>query len=140
MILVSNKNLIYPQLSYEISGILFRVRKDLGVFKNEQQYCDAIENALQQAKIPYQRELLLPPSFDNEHKRNRVDFLIDDKIVIEVKAKPFITKNDYFQTKRYLESLGKELAILVNMKRYYINPKRILNVKVKSSEDSDKSL
>ena len=40
------------------------------------------------------------------------------KIVLEVKTKPFMTKSDYYQTKRYLTCLNKKLAILV---------KRILN-------------
>jgi GxxExxY protein len=139
MQLISNKNLLYPQLSYQINGILFAVRKNIGAFSNEHQYCDAIEAILKDSNIPYQREAFLPASFANEGRRNRVDFIIDNKIVLEVKAKPFITKNDYYQTQRYLEALNKELAILVNMRRYYINPKRILNSKLKGSENSDKS-
>jgi len=63
--------------------------------------------------------------------RNKVDFLIEEKIILEVKAKPYITKSDYYQVRRYLEALGKKLAIIVNMRRYYINPKRVLNSKVK---------
>jgi len=70
-------------------------------------------------------------SYEGEQKgRNKVDFLIEDKIILEIKSKPFITQNDYYQTRRYLDCLNKKLAILVNMKRYYVNPKRILNSSV----------
>lgn len=127
-IMRTDGDIIHPELSYKINGILFDIRKELGRFRNEQQYCDAIEERLKKSEIIYKREAFLPPSFEGEKEnRNRVDFLIDEKIILEIKAKPFITKEDYYQTMRYLQSLDKKLAILVNMRRYYINPKRILN-------------
>lgn len=131
MRIMRKDKIIYSELSYKINGILFNVRKELGIFRNEKQYCDAIEKILIDKSIKCEREKFLPASFDGElEKRNRVDFLIDDKIVLEIKAKSFITKEDYYQTMRYLVSLNKKLAILVNMRRYYINPKRILNSQV----------
>ncbi len=133
--MLQNKDVIYPELSYKISGILFGVRKNLGRYKNEKQYCDAIEEELKKNKISYEREKILPESFDGEQKgRNKIDFLVEDRILLEIKAKPFITKEDYYQTRRYLDCLSKKLGILVNMRRYYINPKRILNSSV--SHDS----
>jgi len=130
-----NKDIIYPELSYKISGILFGVRKNLGRYKNEKQYSDAIEEELKKNNIDYEREKVLPESFDGEQKgRNKVDFLIENSIVLEIKAKPFITKEDYFQVRRYLDSLNKKLGILSNMRQYYINPKRVLNSNI--SHDS----
>lgn len=126
--MLQNKDIIYPELSFKINGILFGVRKNLGRYKNEKQYCDAIEDELKKNSVNYEREKVLPESFDGEQRgRNKVDFLIENKIILEVKAKPFITKEDYFQTRRYLDCLSKKLGILVNMRRYYVNPKRILN-------------
>jgi len=57
------------------------------------------------------------------------DFIIDDKIIIEFKAKNFITKEDYYQAKRYLVTLNLELAIIVNFRQYRLSPKRVLNSK-----------
>ena len=128
--MLQSKDIIYPELSFKINGILFSVRKNLGQYKNEQQYCDAIEEELKKNKTTYEREKILLESFDGEQKgRNKIDFLIEDKIILEVKAKPFITKSDYYQTRRYLDSLDKKLGLLVNMRRYSVNPKRILNSK-----------
>jgi len=130
-----SKDIIYPELSFKINGILFGVRKMLGRYKNEQQYCDAIEEELKNNEINYEREKVLPESFGGEQKgRNKVDFLIDDKIILEIKAKPFVTKEDYFQVRRYLDCFGKKLGVLANMRKYYVNPKRILNSNV--SHDS----
>lgn len=124
----NDKKIIYPELSYELNGILFAVKKKIGRFDSERQYCDAIEALLKNNGIAYEREKQLPAPISEESSgRHRVDFLIENKIVLEVKAKPFITKNDYYQIQRYLSVLDKRLGILVNMRRYYIQPKRILN-------------
>jgi GxxExxY protein len=80
--------LIYPDLSYEITGALFKVQNNLGRFCNEKQYADAIEQELKVRKIKYEREKILPPSFEAETQgRNRIDFVIEDKIILEIKAK-----------------------------------------------------
>ena len=125
----TNKNkIIYPDLSYKINGALFTVHNQLGRFCNEKQYSDAIEKTLEDLKIKFEREFVLPPSFENETKgRNKIDFLIEDKIILEIKTKRFLTKEDYYQTKRYLTALNKKLGLLVNFRKKYIEPKRILN-------------
>ena len=126
-----NSKIIYPDLSFKINGILFKARKELREFRNEKQYCDFIEKLLKDENIQYEREKTLPPSFEGElNGRNKIDFLIKDKIILEIKTEPFITKKDYYQVRRYLKASNKKLAILVNMKRYYINPKRILNSEI----------
>ncbi len=125
----TNKNkVLHPELSYKIVGILFDVHNNLGRFRNEQQYSDAIELELKKLNIPYKREYRLHKSFEGEQdNRNVVDFIIDNKIVIEVKAKRALLKEDYFQIKRYLTSSNYELGLLVNFRAKYLAPKRILN-------------
>lgn len=124
--------LIYPELSYKINGILFDTHNELGRFCNEKQYCDAIESRLKKFGILYEREKILNPAFAEEMKgRNKVDFLIGDMVVLEIKTKRFLTREDYYQTKRYLSALNKKLGILVNFHRKYIEPKRILNSSAK---------
>lgn len=120
--------LIYPELSYKITGILFAVHNELGRFCNEKQYADAIERYFKKLKIRYEREKILPPSFEEELRgRNKIDFLIEDKIILEIKAKRLLIKDDYYQTKRYLLALNKKLGLLVNFRDKYIKPRRILN-------------
>lgn len=92
-----SSKIIYPELSYTVTKVLFEARKLVGRYGNEKQYCDAIENFLKQKNIFYEREKFLPSSFAGEKKRNKVDFLIDGEIILEVKAKPYITKRDYCQ-------------------------------------------
>jgi len=55
--------LVYPKLSYKITGVLFDTHNNLGRFCNEQQYSDFIEDKLKKLKIEYEREKILPKSF-----------------------------------------------------------------------------
>ena len=119
---------IYYELSYKVNGILFAVHNELGRFRNEKQYADAIEQYLKLYGIVYEREKVLPASFAGEHTgRNRIDFLIEGKIILEVKTKRMVQKEDYYQTKRYLTALNKKLALIVNFRDKFLRPKRILN-------------
>ncbi len=123
----SFSQLIYPDLSYKINGVLFAAHNELGRFCNEKQYSDAVERYLKKLKVKYEREKVLPPSFEGEQKRNKIDFLIENKIILEIKAKNLLTREDYYQVKRYLLALNKKLGILANFRKKYIEPRRILN-------------
>lgn len=125
------QKIIYQDLTYKINGILFFVHNELGRFCNEKQYGDAIEQKFKDSAINYERELILPPSFCGEARgRNKVDFLIENKIVLEIKAKNFIGREEYYQVRRYLDEIGKKLGLLVNFRNRNLIIKRILNSNV----------
>lgn len=125
-----NKNILYPELSYKLNGLFFETHNALGRYRNERQCCDYFEKLLIREKMHYVREYVLPPSFEGERfGRNRIDFMIKDLIVVDFKTETFITKEDYFQMRRYLEATDKELGIIVNFRQKSIKPKRVLNPK-----------
>jgi hypothetical protein len=92
--------LIYPELSYGLTGLFFDAQNTAGRYAREKQYGDKIERRLGELKIPYTRELVIPGSGEG------VYFLVDDKITVEIKAKRIIGKEDYYQLQRYLQILG----------------------------------
>lgn len=123
--------LIYSDLTYKINGVLFFAHNQLGRYCNEKQYCDCIENKLKELKINFEREKYLPSSFIGEKNiRNKVDFLIENKIILETKTKRFLSREDYYQIRRYLQALALKLGILVNFRSKYLQPRRILNSQV----------
>src|SRR3989344_4074237 len=91
--------LVYPQESYKVTGILYATHNDLGRSCNEKQYCDRIESQLKALGISYEREKELSISFDGETPgRNKIDFIIMEKIILEVKAKRLLTREALFNS------------------------------------------
>jgi len=124
---------IYGDLTYKINGILFKVHNEMLRYANEKQICDAIEELLKNEKLRYEREKMLPPSFLGEHAgRNRIDFIIENKVVLEVKLLNFIGKEEYYQCLRYLEALDRKLCLLINFRSKQLKIKRIINPKAKT--------
>lgn len=126
---MNNKNkIIYPELSYKITGLLFDVHNELGRFCKEKQYADLLESKLGREEIKHEREKEIPINCeDKKLKGNKVDFCIEDKILLDLKAKKFVLKEDYYQMKRYLKAVGFKLGLIVNFRDSHLKPKRILN-------------
>ena len=118
----SNTELIYPELSYEITGICFSTHNALGQYAREKQYGDIIEATLKERKIPFKRELTIASS------GNIVDFLIDDKIILELKSVRILTRDIYEQVQRYLQESNMRLGLLVNFRNKYVKPVRIVKI------------
>ncbi len=126
--------ILFPKLSYELTGLCFNVHKQLGRFCREKQYADMFKSLLKKNNINYKREYEI--SNVNGILGNKVDFLIDDKIILDFKAKKFVTKEDYYQMLRYLESASLELGMIINFRNTYLKPKRVLNSKFYNSGNS----
>lgn len=118
--------IIFKDLSYKLNGLFFKVHNKIGRFCSERQYADEIEGLLKEFNLEYKREYELK-NLGKEVKGNRVDFLIVNQILIDIKAKKFLTKEDYFQMLRYLKCSNLKLGLLVNFRNTYLKPKRIIN-------------
>ncbi|OGI29626.1 MAG: hypothetical protein A2288_02000 [Candidatus Moranbacteria bacterium RIFOXYA12_FULL_44_15] len=123
------REIIHKELCYEIVGICFNVHTRLGRFCSERQYCDEFEKQLLERKIKFEREFLLEKLETNNIKGNRVDFIIEGVLLTDFKAKKFITKEDYTQMQRYLQSADLKLGLIVNFRETYLKPKRVINPK-----------
>ena len=117
-----NNKIIYPELSYLIVGICFDVHNEKGRFLKERQYGDVLEERFKIAKIPYKREERVLDS------GNITDFTLYGKIILEIKAKRLIGKDDFYQIQRYLQSTGMKLGILINFRNRYLKPMRVIRI------------
>lgn len=113
---------LYPDLSYKLVGILFEVHKELGQYAREKQYGDLIEKKLKENMISYNRELSI------SNTGNIIDFLVDDKIILELKSVRNLTTEFFRQIQNYLQQSNKELGILVNFRASHLKPTRVLKI------------
>ncbi|MBU0487126.1 MAG: GxxExxY protein [Bacteroidetes bacterium] len=120
--------LIYKEESYQIIGICIEVHKILGKGLSEAVYADAIEYELLTHNIPFKREcpykieykdIILPHYY-------YADFVIDEKIILEVKAIESLTKSHSKQIINYLSASKLRLGLLVNFGEDMLNTKRII--------------
>lgn len=102
----------------------------------ERQYADELEDQFKSAGISYLREFEITKLNAAMPDGNRVDFLVEDQIILDVKAKQFITKEDYYQMNRYLAVGNKHLGLIVNFRQAYLKPKRVLNPSFLSNNSS----
>lgn len=122
------KKIILQDESYVLNGIFYKIHNRLGRSLLEKQYADALEIELKNHRIPYEREKRLNVVYESVSiPSGAVDFIVNNKVAIDIKAKKFITKDDYFKMLRYLKACNLELGLIVNFRNTYIKPKRVLN-------------
>ena len=123
---MKEEKIIHKELSYLINGLLFDIHNSLSRFCREKQYSDAFEKLLKERNIQYEREKSLPVETIDNQFTNKVDFVINNTLLIDFKAKSIITKDDYYQVNRYLEASGFRLGLIVNFRNKYLKPIRVI--------------
>ncbi|MBU3901121.1 GxxExxY protein [Patescibacteria group bacterium] len=124
----TNDKLVYPELSYVLMGILFEIHNKLGTKYQEKHYQKAVEIKLKELKIPYQREAKVNIEFNGEELGEFfIDFIIDGKIILELKRIWKITADDIKQVLRYLKATNLKLGIIVNFRHQRLESRRVLN-------------
>ncbi len=123
--------LLYEDLSYLIRGMFFKIYNDLGPGFKEEVYVKALLKLLKDNNISYEREKQFEIKFNNTRVgATRIDLVIDNKIIIEVKATEINNSLFEKQMLSYLKSTGINLGFLVNFGtsklyiRRYVNTKR----------------
>ena len=121
-------DIIYKHESYAIVGALFEVYNNLGSGFSEIVYKDALEYELKNRKIPFTREKEYSVSYKDivlSHKFY-ADFVIQDKIILEIKAVEDIHDKFISQCINYLKVSDCRLAILANFHKDLLDHRRIV--------------
>ena len=118
----------HKELSYIIVGILYEVYNELGYGYQEKYYERAVEKCFIEQKIKYKRQAPYKVVFKNEEiGKYYLDFLVDDKIVVELKKGDHFSKKNINQIKGYLKASNLQLAILANFTSKGVKILRALN-------------
>ena len=119
---------IYKELSYKIVGLLFDVYNDLGYGYQEKYYERAIEKYFIDNNISFKKQVPYKIVFRGEIiGRYYLDFLVEDKIVLEIKKGNYFSRRNIGQVKGYLKVTKMKLAILANFTPSGVKFFRVLN-------------
>ena len=116
------------ELTYQIRGAIFEVYNTLGPGLLESVYEEALVFELQQCGLQVDRQLEVPINYKGNCLKTplRLDLLIENRIIVELKSveemKPVFAK----QLLTYLRLMNKPLGLLVNFSSYNIKEGIIL--------------
>lgn len=122
-------DLVYPELSYKIIGILFNVWSNIGSNHKEIFYQRAVAKDLKLSKLSFVEQLPVKISYRGSViGKYFFDFLINDKIVLEIKVRDYFSKKDISQLYSYLRAKDLKLGIIAHFSKTGVKFKRILNI------------
>jgi len=124
--------IIYPELSYKIIGIAFKVFNALQYGHQEKYYQRAFELELNKEGIKYEKEKEVALNYNGSKiGKYYLDFLIENKIVVELKVLANFKYKNIRQVLEYLEEANKKLSILIYFTKEGVRYRRIINPKIK---------
>ncbi len=127
--LIRRQDLLFPELSYQIIGCAYDVFNSIGSGYNEKYYEKALIEAFNLVGLKFQTEVSFPIKFKSKIiGRKRLDFLIDKKVVVELKRGDIFSKSHIDQVVEYLRTQDLKLAILINFGSRGVVFKRIVNL------------
>ena len=124
----ANKELIFPELSYKIIGAAFSTFNELGYGLSEKVYQRALAKELEKLGLKFEREFYIPLRYGHENlSRHFADFVVEGKILVELKVVKKLGYSHARQVLDYLHSSGMRLGILLYFTREGIKYRRIIN-------------
>ncbi|MEO8932711.1 MAG: GxxExxY protein [Xanthomarina sp.] len=103
-------------ISYLIRGAIFKIYNELGPGLLESVYENVLMYELQKQGLEVKKQVPLPVIYDNTKLEIgfRLDLLINEKIIIEVKSVENLAEVHHKQVLTYLKLSKLKLGILVN--------------------------
>jgi len=104
------------QISYQIRGAIFDVYNELGPGLLESVYEEAMVYELKKRGMSIQRQLEVPIIYKGEKLSTdlRLDLLVEDSVIVELKSVSDLQDVHYKQLLTYLKLTKKRLGLLVN--------------------------
>jgi len=118
----------FDELSNQIIGAAIQVHKELGPGFLEGIYEAALKVQLTELQIPFQNQLAIDIKFHGvKVGTHRLDILIDNKIVVELKAVKELLDIHIAQLRSYLKATQIKTGLLINFAKPVIEIKRVVN-------------
>ena len=120
----------YSEETGKIIGLAMEVHRQLGNGFREVIYQRALQIEFSRSFIDFEREFEMPVRYKGDQiGTRRVDFLIDKKISVEIKAVIKLEPVHFAQAINYLEAYNLEVGLLINFGARSLEFKRLINTK-----------
>jgi len=120
----------YPEakLSNKLIGLTFEAYNSIGSGFEEKIYQNVYEELLIRNKIDYERELYCNLIvFDKKVGRYRLDFLVKNRIIVELKCRNEIYPKDISQVINYLKVKNIKIGLIFKFGKNGVEIKRLIN-------------
>jgi len=115
-------------LSNRIIGIAIDIHKKLGPGFQEKIYEGALFTEFKKSGIGYEKQKVVRVDYEGQALGNqRIDLLVDDEIILEIKACTKIIPIHRDQVISYLKSTNKKLGLILNFGRSRLEIKRVVH-------------
>ena len=122
--------MLYEELTHKIIGVAMKVHSSLGNGFQEVIYQRSMSIELKKSPLDFARELEMTIFYNEEEVgTRRVDFLIENKIVVELKSIIELNNLHVCQCRNYLEAYNLPVGLLINFGTNSLQYKRIYNTK-----------
>ncbi len=106
---------LYKNITQKIIGCCYNVHNILGSGHKEAVYGQALCKEFHKENIDYAQEVVLSVKYQNDPVGTyRADFIVENKILLEIKAVEFMPKNYEIQLLHYLKTTGYKIGLLIN--------------------------
>ena len=124
----NEEKVVYKELSFKIIEACFEVHNILGPGYSEKIYEEAVSKELRNRGIGYERQKLVEVYYKGEKiGEYRLDLVVENKIILELKAVSELSNIFEAQLLSYLKAAGMKLGILVNFGSKKVVYRRIVN-------------
>jgi len=124
----AGKILEHNELTEKIIGCAIEVHKRLGPGFLESIYENAFILELEKQNLNVERQQEVIVKYDGiEVGRHRLDLIVNDTIVVELKAAKNIEDVHFAIVKSYLKALGKEHGLIINFSKPILEVKRVIH-------------
>jgi GxxExxY protein len=114
---MSEENFLFKELSFRIIGICIEIQKEYGNFHNERVYQKVLEEKLAKERMKFlskPRIKVFSKDSGNVIGYYEPDFILKEKIILELKAKPIILREHMLQLSEYIKITEYEVGYVIN--------------------------
>ena len=124
--------MLYEDITKQIIAAAMQVHSTLGNGFQEVIYQRALEIEMQLYSLKFSREMEMPIFYrDQQIGSRRVDFFVEEKVMVELKAIIKLEDVHLAQAINYLEAYKMEIGLLINFGSKSLEFKRVHNNKIK---------